>query len=167
MGNVCPIRFTPTSAGVGDDGVIVASLLRVSPWRVSFGVVCDFSCVGVGGRRGSGPGWWMCVEAAVSGFMVGRCFMRRSSCLHGLGDCLVLVVRRCCWLGRCCLRGGGLAFRWGAAPDVGVAAMVYEQFALCSLAESGWVVRRCGSSSSGGTMGWRSRKVVLVVCQVL
>jgi hypothetical protein len=31
----------------------------------------------------------MCVEAAASGSMVGRCFVRWSSCFHGLGDCLV------------------------------------------------------------------------------
>jgi hypothetical protein len=67
-------------------------------------VVCGFSCVEVSGRRGSGPGWWLCVEAAASGYMVDSCFMRRSSCLHGLGDCLVLLVRRGCRLGRCCLR---------------------------------------------------------------
>jgi hypothetical protein len=44
-------------------------------------VVCGFSCIVVGGRRGSGPGWWMCAEAAATGFMVERCFMRRSSLL--------------------------------------------------------------------------------------
>jgi hypothetical protein len=67
-------------------------------------VVCGFSCVEVSGRRGSGPGWWLCVEAAASGYMVGSCFMRQSSCLHGLGDCLVLLVRRGYRLDRCYLR---------------------------------------------------------------
>jgi hypothetical protein len=79
-------------------------------------VVCVFSCVGVGGCRGSGPGWWMCVEAAALGFMVGRCFMWRSSCLHGLGDYLVSLVRRGCRLDRHCLRGGNLTFRPGRRP---------------------------------------------------
>jgi hypothetical protein len=64
-------------------------------------LVCTFSSVGVGGRRGSGPGWWLCVEAAASGPMAGICFMVRSSCSHGLGDNLVSPVRRGCRLGRC------------------------------------------------------------------
>jgi hypothetical protein len=60
-----------------------------------------FSSVGVGGRRGSGPGWWLCVEVAASGPMSGICFMVRSSCSHGLGDNLMSPVRRGCRLGRC------------------------------------------------------------------
>jgi hypothetical protein len=126
-------------------------------------VVRDFSCVGVGGRRGSGPGWWMCVEAAASGFMVSSCFMRRSSCLHGLGDCLVSLVRRGCRLGRRCLSGDRLTFRPGQWPRM----LVRRPWSTNSLpfaawAAGGWVVRRCGSSSSGVALGRRSQKEVLL-----
>jgi hypothetical protein len=73
---------------------LVGVVLESQFWQL-----CGFSYVWVGGRRGSGSGWWMCVEAAASGYMVSRCFMRRSSCLHDLGDCLVSLVRRGCRLG--------------------------------------------------------------------
>jgi hypothetical protein len=62
-------------------------------------VVRGFSCVVVDGRRGSGPGLWMCVEAAASRSSAGRCFMGWSSCSLGLGDSLVSPVRRGCRLG--------------------------------------------------------------------
>jgi hypothetical protein len=77
---------------------LVGVALESQLWRL-----CVASPVGVSGRWGSGPGCWLCVEAAASEFMVGRCFMRWSSCLHGLGDCLVSLVRRGCRLGRRCL----------------------------------------------------------------
>jgi hypothetical protein len=44
-------------------------------------VVCGLFGVGVSGRQGSNPGWWMCIEAAASRYMVGRCFMRRDASL--------------------------------------------------------------------------------------
>jgi hypothetical protein len=63
-------------------------------------VVRGFSCVVVGGCRGSGSGWWLCIEAAASGCMVGRSLIRSSDCLRGLGDILMSLVRQGCWLGR-------------------------------------------------------------------
>lgn len=63
-------------------------------------VVCGFSFVGVGGRRGSGPGRWLCVEAAASGSMVGNNLLGCGSCLRGLGGTLVSPVQRGCRLGR-------------------------------------------------------------------
>jgi hypothetical protein len=80
-------------------------------------LVRTFSFVGVGGRRGSGAGWWLCVEAAASGPMAGICFMVRSSCSHGLGDNLVSLVRLGCRLSMR-LRGGGLTFRPGRRPRI-------------------------------------------------
>jgi hypothetical protein len=62
-------------------------------------IVCGFSCVEIGGHRGSGPEWWLFVEAAASGSMVGSSFMRRICCLHGMGGNLVSLVRRGCRLG--------------------------------------------------------------------
>jgi hypothetical protein len=91
-----------------DDGIFdVATSLEALFWShlyrvgctfVSISVVCRFVAYGgvcedgwrwsslrgvLDGRRGSGPRWWMCVEAAVLGSMAGICFMGRSSCLHG------------------------------------------------------------------------------------
>jgi hypothetical protein len=63
-------------------------------------VACGFSCVRVSGRRGSSPGWWLCVEAAASGFMAGRSFMGWCRCSHFLGGNLVLLVRQGCRLHR-------------------------------------------------------------------
>jgi hypothetical protein len=67
---------------------------------VEDGVLMWSACVGVGGCQGSGPRWWLGVEAAASGSMAGRSFMGWGSCLHGLGDNLVSPVRRGCRLGR-------------------------------------------------------------------
>jgi hypothetical protein len=128
-------------------------------------VVRGFSCVVVGGCQGSGPGWWMCVEAVASRSRAGICFMEWSSCALGLGESLVSPVRQGYQLGWYCLSRGRLTFRPGRRPRMfGAAAVVYEQFSCAAWAMGGWVVRRCGSSSSGGTSGRRSRKVVLVVC---
>jgi hypothetical protein len=55
---------------------------------------------GVSGRRGSGPGWWLCIEAAASGSMAGRSFMGWCRCSHVLGGNLVSLVWRGCRLGR-------------------------------------------------------------------
>jgi hypothetical protein len=120
--------------------------------------------------RGSGLGWWMCVDAAASGSMAGTCFMGRSNCLHGWVTvlcCLVSPVRRGCRLGQCCLRGGNLTFRPGRRPRMLVRRPWSTGSLPCaSWATGGWVVRRCGSGSSGGTSGRRSWKMVLVVCRV-
>jgi hypothetical protein len=51
--------------------------------------VCGFSYFGVGERRGSGPGWWLCVEAMALGCMVGNNFIGSGSCMCALGDFLV------------------------------------------------------------------------------
>jgi hypothetical protein len=120
-----------------------------------------YSCVGVNGRRGSGPEWWLCIQAAASEFMVGICFMRRSRYMYALGDCLVSLVRRGCQLGRRCLGWGSLTFRPGRRPRM----LVRWPWSTSSLscvawAAGNWVVRRCGSSSSGGTLGQQPQKVV-------
>jgi hypothetical protein len=124
-------------------------------------VVCAFFCVRVGGSQGSGPGWWMCVEAVASRYMVGRCFMRRSSCLNGLRAYLVSLVQRGCRLGRCCLSVGSLTFRPGRRPRMLVRRPWSTSSLPCAAWAAGvWFVRRCGSSRSGGTSGRRSQKVV-------
>jgi hypothetical protein len=93
--------------------------------------------------------------------MLGNCFMGRRSCLHELGDNLVSLVRRGCWLGLRALRGGGVTFRPGRRPRMSVQRpWSMSSFPCAAWAAGGWVVRRCGSSASGGTSGRRSRKVV-------
>jgi hypothetical protein len=59
------------------------------------------------------------------------------------------------------LRGGGVTFRPGRRPRMSVRRpWSMSSFPCAAWAAGGWVVRRCGSSASGGTSGWRSRKVV-------
>jgi hypothetical protein len=63
------------------------------------------------------------------------------------------------------LRGGGVTFRPGRRPRM----LAWRPWSTSGLPCAAWaaggrVVRRCGSCVSGGMSGWRSRKVVLVVC---
>jgi hypothetical protein len=82
----------------------------------------------------------------------------------GLGGNFVSLVRRGCWLGqRVSAEAVGLQVG-AAAPDVGVAAVVCGRFCRAAWAADGRVARRRSSIASGGTSGWWSRKVVLVVC---
>jgi hypothetical protein len=129
--------------------------------------VCDGFGVERGGRRGSGPGWWWrCVEAAASRPKEGRCFMGWSRCLLGLGGSLVSPVRRGCRLGRPVSEEAVLTFRPGRRPWMLVRrSWSTSSFPCAAWAAGGWVVWRCGSSSSGGMSGRRSRKMVLVVCR--
>jgi hypothetical protein len=63
------------------------------------------------------------------------------------------------------LRGGNSTFRPGRRPRM----LVRRPWSTSSLPCATWVagacvMRRHSSSTSGGTSGWRSRKVVLAVC---
>jgi hypothetical protein len=149
-------------------------LLKAPPWS-SWPLWCDGFVVGQqdgfgvkgGGRRGSGP-WmmWRCIEAAASKPRAGRFFMGSSRCLLGFGDSLVSPVRRGCRLGRLVSEEAILTFRPGRRPRMLVRQPWSTSSFLCAAwAVGGWVVRRCGSTSSGGTSGRRSRKMVLVVCR--
>jgi hypothetical protein len=71
-----PVRATMAS---------LASLLWALPWMSALAVVRDLSCVVVGGRQGSGLGWWMCIEAAALKSKMGQM-------LHGVEQVLA-------WLG--------------------------------------------------------------------
>jgi hypothetical protein len=58
-------------------------------------VVCVASlALGVGRRQGSRPGWWLCVELAASGSMVGSSFTWQISYSHELGDSFVSPGRQ-------------------------------------------------------------------------
>jgi hypothetical protein len=60
------------------------------------------------------------------------------------------------------LRRGGVTFRPGRRPRMSVRRPWSTSSFPCAVwAAGGWVVRRCGLSASGGTSGWRSRKVVI------
>jgi hypothetical protein len=63
------------------------------------------------------------------------------------------------------LRGGVLTFRSRRWPRMLVRRMrSTSSWSYAARVAGGCIMRRRGSSASGGTSGWRSRKVVLVVC---
>lgn len=82
----------------------------------------------------------------------------------GLGGNLVSLVWRGCRLGRRVSAEAVGLYVGAAAPDAGLAAMVCGRFVGIAWAAGGRVVRRHSSVASGGMFGWRSRKVVSVVC---